>query len=61
MGVNFGYGALVYVDGKLAEYTEIDYYWDRSWTDDRGVIRLDGTYKAGIHYIEIYGAGCCDG
>lgn len=62
MGVDFGHGAAIFVDGKEFYYDRSNLWWNANWNAGPAVLKVAQDYDPGRHKIEIYGVeDCCDG
>lgn len=62
MGVDFGNGAAIFVDGKEFYTDRSNLWWSANWNAGKAVLKVMKDYDPGRHKIEIYGIeDCCDG
>ncbi len=62
VGVDFGRGGAVFLDGALLETKTNDMWWSGSYGNTTQSFQLTHSIGAGNHTLSIYGLeGCCDG
>ena len=62
VGVDFGRGGAVFLDGALLDTKTNDMWWSGSYANATQSFQLTSNVGAGNHILSIYGLeGCCDG
>jgi len=62
MGVDFGYGGTLLVDGQALQTQTKDLWWAGNINDPANTLSGSTTLSTGWHTLNVYGfEGCCDG
>jgi hypothetical protein len=62
MGIDFGYGGTLLVDGQALDTKTQDLWWSYDITNPNQTLLGSLNLSAGQHVIDVYGfEGCCDG
>ena len=62
VGVDFGMGGAMFLDGVAVDYRSNDMWWGSDFNNAAGVFSATAALTAGNHILTVYGfEGCCDG